>query len=192
MIHNHTLLIFRPKCYISNCPIVWGKWKSNLGRYFWKWEYTGKLELDWKLVQKKTLPGEPRHSQKYRPTIILPKQNNLLFFIFWTSKSFLQMGKCWSISPWLTCLNRQDKCWKRKLELCSTLPLLNWSFDKVLFFIFTENGAEFWHLYSLYELWGVNNVPIIDRFGNVLKFYAYLSNKGCSWQPESLPEACQT
>ena len=32
----------------------------------------------------------------------------------------------------------------------------------------------------------------IDLFFPVLKLYAYLSNKGCSWQPESLPEACRT
>ena len=33
-----------------------------------------------------------------------------------------------------------------------------------------------------------NNLCRIDRFGNVFKFYAYLSNKGCSWQPECLSD----
>ena len=27
-----------------------------------------------------------------------------------------------------------------------------------------------------------------DRLANILKFYAYLSNKGCSWQPKSLSD----
>ena len=33
---------------------------------------------------------------------------------------------------------------------------------------------------------------LIDRFTNILKFYAYLLNKGCSWQLESLPGVCPT
>ena len=41
----------------------------------------------------------------------------------------------------------------------------------------------------------IGNFPIynrapIDRFTDVFKLYACLFNKGCSWQPESLPEVC--
>ena len=43
---------------------------------------------------------------------------------------------------------------------------------------------------------GVNKVVaqcfLIYQFINIFKFYACLFNKGCSWQPESLPEVCPT
>ena len=46
--------------------------------------------------------------------------------------------------------------------------------------------------YSKYGVQIYNKFISIDWFTNIFKFYAYLLNKGCLWQPESLPEVCPT
>ena len=82
----------------------------------------------------------------------------------------------------------------------SILVLLSWlqAFSqKGVWVSFGHPIADFGHpnihiFFVYYAMGWIGNEHPIDRFTNIFKFYAYLFNKGCSWQPESLSEVCPT